>query len=64
MLHSEQKSIQVMKLIVSKFSKRGDSVLDTFGEFVVTAKACLALPKHRTVIGRDSTRECVEETLP
>lgn len=59
MLPPEWKRIRVMKLIVSKFTKPGDSVLDTFGGTFETSRAFLLLPKYRKLIGGASSSTCV-----
>lgn len=51
MLRPEQNNVPVMQLLMRKFKKPGDTVIDTFGGTFGTSKAFLLLPKHRRVIG-------------
>lgn len=60
----EQKSIMLMKDLVSKFSSPGAVVMDTFCGTLSTAKACLSLHKHRKFVGCDIDSACIDASLP
>ena len=63
-LRAEQKGIDQMKMIVSKFCPAGETVLDPFAGTYSTAKACLSLNKHRRCIVSDSDPDCMKHGLP
>lgn len=50
-LHAEQKSIAVLKEIISRFSQAGDVGVDLFDGTFSTAVACFDLPEHRKFVG-------------
>lgn len=64
MVHPERENVQVMRSIICKFPNHGDTVLDTFARTFSTAKTCFLSPKHRTFIGRDSSRYFLDVILP
>lgn len=58
-LRPEERTIQVMKVTVPKFSNRRDTVLDTFGGTFATAYECHYFWHHRKVLWDDSSGESV-----
>lgn len=64
MLRSDQDIIDLMRFVVSKFSKPGDSVLDTSGATFATENTIIILLKHQNCICRVSDSECLEAALP
>ena len=65
-LRPEQKSVELLKFLINKFTKPGDLVLDPCGGTFSTLHACMALDNHRTFLGGDRDSECtvaVEDDL-
>ena len=59
MLRAEQKSLNLMKEIVARYSKAGDIVVDLFSGTCTTAVACISLPEYRQFYGCDSDSEAL-----
>lgn len=57
-LRSEQKPIALLKEIISRFSQKGDIVVDFFSGTYSTAIACFSLPNHRLFIGCEADKMC------
>lgn len=58
-LRPEQKSIELMKFLINKFTKPGDLVCDPCGGTMPAAKACIELDQQRKFIGTDEDQWCV-----
>lgn len=63
-LRPEQKGMKVIQVIVGRFIKPGDIVLDSFEGTFATTKVCILLPKHRKFTGGYFSEECMEAALP
>lgn len=59
-LRPEQKSLSLMKELVSRFSVVGDTVVDLFAGTYATAEACITMPKgqYRTFVGCEVDKLC------
>jgi len=62
-LRAEQKNIDWMMDIISKFTKPGDIVVDMFSGTFPTAKACMKLDKHRRFVGCDLDYKCIKFSM-
>ena len=51
MVRPEQKSRDLLKELIARFTRPGDLVADFFAGTFSTAAACISLPKHRKFIG-------------
>lgn len=54
----------LMIILVSKFSRPGQLVLDTCACTFATAKACVPLPMYRRLVGCETDLECFLDVLP
>ena len=59
-LRPEQKSLDLLKELISRFSQPGDLVVDMFAGTFATALACLQLPKHRCFVGCEPDDGCFQ----
>lgn len=64
LLRPEQKSIDWMMDLVSKFTKPGELVVDNCTGTSATAKPCMLLPQHRRFVGCAKDSDCFQEVLP
>jgi len=60
LLRPEQKSVLLMKELVSRFSQPGDVVVDFFAGTFSTAVACFSLPQHRFFAGVEKDADCFQ----
>ena len=60
MVRPEQKSRELLKEIIARFTRPGDLVADFFAGTFSTAAACITLPKHRKFIGCEVRDEVFE----
>lgn len=58
MLRPEQKSINLLRHLISQYTKPGEIVLDMFGGTFSTARACLTLSKPRVFYGCEKDKDC------
>jgi len=58
-LRPEQKSIELLKHLISKFSDPGDLVMDPCGGTFSCLHACMAMDRHRKFIGSDADPDCL-----
>lgn len=63
MVRPEQKSIELMKDLLVKFSSPAEVVLDTCAGTFATAKVCMLLPEHRRFVGCEKDGECFSRSL-
>lgn len=63
MLWPEQKSVAMMEVLVWKFSKLDDLVLDAIAGTLCTAKACILVDKPRKIMGCEKDSNCVERSM-
>lgn len=63
-LRPEQKLVESIMYLVSKFCKAGEVVLNTYAGTLVTAKACLRLPETCQFLGREEGYACFQNSLP
>lgn len=57
----EQKSVHLMKELVSRFSQGGDIVVDLFAGTFSLAFACFQLPQHRVFAGCELDEDCYDQ---
>ena len=50
----------LLQELISRFSKKGDIVVDPFGGTFSTAIACFSLPEHRKFVGCEKDTVCFE----
>ena len=65
-LRPEQKPVQLLSFLISKFTRPGDLVMDPCGGTFSTLHACMVLDKHRKFTGGDRDSDCtlaVEDDL-
>ena len=58
MLRPEQKSVALLKTIISKYSQPGDIVFDPFAGSYSTGRSCMSLLSHRRCIMGDQDERC------
>ena len=59
-LRAEQKSVELLKELISRFSQPGDTVVDFIAGTFSTAIASFSLPKHRFFAGVEKDKECFQ----
>ena len=59
-LRAEQKSVELLKELISRYSQPGDTVVDFFGGTFSTAIAAFSLPQHRFFAGVELDKECLD----
>ena len=64
LVRPEQKSLQLLKELVSRFSQPGDKVVDFFAGSFSTAVACFSLPGTRKFVGCEKDNECFKLAQP
>ena len=57
-IRPEQKPRELMKELICRFTRPGDTVVDLFSGTFSTAMACLSIPQHRKFIGCESDDAC------
>lgn len=62
MVQSDQKSVVLVKYILSISGKPGQLVLDSYTGMHFTAKMCLFLNKHTMLVGCDEDVHCLQKS--
>ena len=55
----EQKSVEILKYLISKYSKPGDTVMDPCAGTASTMHACMLLDKHRKFVGCEPDSDAI-----